>query len=65
MTFPRPSNGFSLVEFLVDGIAETGSFRGGTTSLDFFVESEHRSGLPVATGRYTGRVVGRQPVFEQ
>lgn len=52
--------------FLVDVIAQTGSFRGGTAASDFFVESERRYWLHVAIDRYTGRVVDQQiePVFE-
>ncbi len=53
--------------FLVDVVAQTGSFRGGTAAADFLVESERRYWLHVAIDRYTGRVVDQQiePVFEQ
>lgn len=53
--------------FLVDVVAQTGSFRGGTAAADFLVESERRYWLHVAIDRFTGRVVDQQiePVFEQ
>lgn len=51
----------------MDVVAQTGSFRGGTTASDFLVESERRYWIHIAIDRYTGRVVDQQiePIFEQ